>query len=421
MAPSVLQEFGDQQLPYFSMQFGDFCRGGIEERFFVAVDLGRQFGFKDRQFRHKCKESVSIQFQLVNGLQEAGKRGILTKDFLKTHLTAGLKPHLFQPQLANPGGYTPELLGQFGCPGKQMGMDRAVAGQYQAKGEGPAVGLLTLADKRLAHRAVHTLYAVALGQINPVLSPTQHIERPFLNLCYSSLLDRHHGDTLGALFPNMAPLEIAGKDDPRFNAHDFPPVHMAKRPIIIARCLQFGDGAGCVSLMSCPTGKRGMQEADIDIAGFLAGISGKQIVGHGAEGIALAMDDGPQLLQFFRLGLSRRKNRDILRPRHGLGELTGGVVIAGYNKNLDPGLGQAAHPPGEIEAGIVVLPIAVIEIAGDKEKGNRLVDGQVDECVKSPSRRPANLGNRRIVVRLKPPERAIEVNIGGVNEFIHTI
>jgi hypothetical protein len=113
------------------------------------------------------------------------------------------------------------------------------------------------------------------------------------------------------------------------------------------------------------------------------------------------MDDNPQLFELYRLGFPRRKYPDIVRPGDGLGDLAGRIVIAGNNEDLDPSPGQAAHPPGEIKSGIVILPIAVIQVAGNKNKCYRLVDGQVDEGVKGPPRRPANLGNRRIGVRFK--------------------
>jgi hypothetical protein len=78
---------------------------------------------------------------------------------------------------------------------------------------------------------------------------------------------------------------------------------------------------------------------------------------------------------------------------------------------------QPAHLLVEKQPGAKILPVIVIEITGDQQKRNILGDGEVDQI---PERLPRAVA--RDILRDSPApreagKRAIEVNIGGVEEF----
>ena len=131
------------------------------------------------------------------------------------------------------------------------------------------------------------------------------------------------------------------------------------------------------------------------------------------------MNNNTKIFEFYRLGFLVRKECYIIRQGHSLGDLIGCIVIAGNNKDHDPGLIQPAHLSDKEDAGLVILPITVIEVSGNQNKINCFFNRQINQVIKCPPCRPPNLFNRGIFMGLKTFEGAIEVYVCRVNKTKH--
>ena len=110
---------------------------------------------------------------------------------------------------------------------------------------------------------------------------------------------------------------------------------------------------------------------------------------------------------------------DILRKRQRPRHFVGRVVISGDGDHGDAGLAEADHLRHEVEARPMVLPVSVVEVAGNQDEGHRLVDGQLHEVFQGPAAGLADLVDRGAFVALQPSQRAVQVDVGGVKEFEH--
>ena len=78
---------------------------------------------------------------------------------------------------------------------------------------------------------------------------------------------------------------------------------------------------------------------------------------------------------------------------------------------------QPLHLLGEEQAGAVVLPVLIVEIAGDNDERHVLRDREINQGGKRPPRAvPHDLG-RNLGPARQPCERAIEMDVGRVQEF----
>ena len=136
--------------------------------------------------------------------------------------------------------------------------------------------------------------------------------------------------------------------------------------------------------------------------GIAQRIARRQIFADGAGGITLAMDNDAIGLQADGLRPAGGKYRHIAGQRHILRDLAGCIMIAGDDKDPDSCLLQPAHLSDKKEPGIVVLPVTIIEITRDQDKGDLFGDGKINQINKGPPRRPANLGKRGIFLQFKP-------------------
>ena len=63
--------------------------------------------------------------------------------------------------------------------------------------------------------------------------------------------------------------------------------------------------------------------------------------------------------------------------------MVGCIVVAPHNEDLDACFPQMVHAGGEVKAGIVVPPIAVINVTGDEDKIYFFLNGKLNEIIKS--------------------------------------
>jgi hypothetical protein len=88
------------------------------------------------------------------------------------------------------------------------------------------------------------------------------------------------------------------------------------------------------------------------------------------------------------------------------GDLAASVVVTGNKKDANIGLAQPGHLRGKEQARVVVLPVAVIQVADEEHKGRLLGNGQIYEVFQGPACCATDLRNRGPFIPLQAPERA---------------
>jgi hypothetical protein len=160
-----------------------------------------------------------------------------------------------------------------------------------------------------------------------------------------------------------------------------------------------------------------VQQADIEKAGSSSRVIARKIVRHFARGKSLAVDGHPEILQVDGFRLLVREHPHVGRQPEAFRDLAGGVVIARHDENRNVRLRQPGDLPREKEAGVVILPVAVVDIAGDHHERHLLRDGQVDDAFQRATRGRTEPLHRRTLVSLQPVQRAIEMDVGDVQEL----
>ena len=128
------------------------------------------------------------------------------------------------------------------------------------------------------------------------------------------------------------------------------------------------------------------------------------------------MDRDRQLIDANRLGGATGKDGDVRRqdqlPRdHALR-----IVVALDDEDTNTRAIQPHHLLAEKQARVEILPVAVVEVTGEEHEIDACAQGLVDESFEGASRRGAQTLNRRAVVTVQSAQRAVEVQIGGVEE-----
>ena len=115
-----------------------------------------------------------------------------------------------------------------------------------------------------------------------------------------------------------------------------------------------------------------------------------------------------------RLG---RKDKDILRQHKPLGDPAFGIVVAVKEVDGDLRPRQPAHLLGEEQAGRVIAPVAIVEIAGDDNEIDRVFKRVVDEVGQRLAGAAFQPVDRRLSRIGEAGERGVEVDVGGVDEL----
>ena len=304
-------------------------------------------------------------------------------------------------------------------------MRRAGTGQDQAHRDRPVVGRIQgllqgradPAQQCVDHGLIIIAGACRYADIDLAPRPAQHIEVAMLDFGDGTIGHGHQGTALGTGLADMPALDIAREYDPRLVADDFTGMHMAQRPILIALAAQAVDRARGIGHVARLAVQAGMQQADGEPLRVSLRIAGGEVVADRAGRKALADDGDADLVEHLLFGVISRELMDIVRQAQVAGDAAGGVVIAGDQEYRDTGTLQAVHALYKVQPGVVILPIAVIEVAGEQHEVHGFVDGQVDEIIKRAPGRAADLGDRRAFVALQAQQGAVEVDVGGVEEF----
>ncbi len=233
---------------------------------------------------------------------------------------------------------------------------------------------------------------------------------------YLAILDCYKVGTLGAGFPDMPALKVARKHDMRMLVKDLRFMDVAQRPIVVSLGHQLIERARGVGLVLGRASECGMQYADIERAGHGIGIAGYQIVGYLPLPEALPVQRNLQFIEDKAVRLACGEDLHVIWQTQTPGDLTFSVMVAVKDERTDAGLGELAHLVNEEQARVEVAPVTVIKITGYDDEGDLLVDRLSDEIVKGfAGRRPDSLRRRSRVSR-EPYERAVDMNIRGVDE-----
>ena len=91
-------------------------------------------------------------------------------------------------------------------------------------------------------------------------------------------------------------------------------------------------------------------------------------------------------------------------------------MIAIEQEDGDIGLRQPAHLLHEEKAGLIVAPVAVIEVAGDDNEVDLVLDRLADEIIEGGAGRGANAFGRGALLPGKSLQGAVEMDIAGMDE-----
>ena len=84
-------------------------------------------------------------------------------------------------------------------------------------------------------------------------------------------------------------------------------------------------------------------------------------------------------------------------------------MVALHDKNTDVSAPKAHHLLAEKQAGVEVLPVAVIDIASKKDEVDTLTDRPVDQSLQRTSRSSAQPFNGSAIVTVEAAEGAVDV------------
>jgi len=192
---------------------------------------------------------------------------------------------------------------------------------------------------------------------------------------------------------------------------------MAERPVVVALGAQFAQRAWRVTGMRGMAFEGGVQHADVEPACYRVRVTDRQILDSRGILEAAAMQCHAQGIDAVRHGFARVEHMHIGREHQPSGHLAFGVVVAVEQVDRNTGLVQAPHLAHEKVPGVEIFPVAVVQVARDDNEVDFEFDGFVDQVGEGIARGGAQRVDRRVLVRRQAAQRAVEVDISGVDEF----
>gem|GEM_PF-3780836 len=159
-----------------------------------------------------------------------------------------------------------------------------------------------------------------------------------------------------------------------------------------------------------------MQQADVEAARNRIRKAQRQVFRHRAVGKAVTVYRDAQRRQVRGLGGTAGEHLHVIGPWNLPADDALGVVVALNDEHRNAGPAEPRHLLANKQAGVKVLPVAVVEIAGDQQKIDPLVDGQIHQALERAPGRATQPFQRRAVVAAQPPQRAVDVKVGGVDK-----
>ena len=146
------------------------------------------------------------------------------------------------------------------------------------------------------------------------------------------------------------------------------------------------------------------------------GIARHHVLGDGAGREPHAVDADAKLGQADGVGLvaaQHARSAGVFQP---LGDDAGGVVVAADAEDANARAGEARGLLGEELAGAPVLPGAVEQIPGDQDEGDALCEGEIDQVGVGGAGGVADALGGGVGVGFEAAQRAVDVQVGGVEE-----
>ena len=184
-------------------------------------------------------------------------------------------------------------------------------------------------------------------------------------------------------------------------------MHMAQRPVVVALGVQLIQAAWRIARMRRVALERGVQHADVEPAGDRRRVVGGEIFGGFLLAEALAMQRHPQRLDAPGAGLARLEHKHVVRQLQLLRHLAFGIVIAEQQIHRNARLLEPPHLTAKENAGVVIAPGAVVQIAGQHHEIDSLVDRFGDEAGEGFAGGGAQQGERCVGVGAQAVERAV--------------
>lgn len=186
-------------------------------------------------------------------------------------------------------------------------------------------------------------------------------------------------------------------------------VDMRQGPVVVALGVELFERAGRVVRVGRAAFQRRVRHADVEVPRDRRVVTGDQVLGHRLGLEAAAMQSHLELVDQVDLGLLGRERLDVGRQAELERHLALGVVVAEQQVDRDAGLVQTTHPRAEVQASAEVGPSAVVEVAGDHDEIDLLLDGHRDEFGEGVAGGVARLLGRRVLVGAQADQWAIDV------------
>jgi hypothetical protein len=160
-----------------------------------------------------------------------------------------------------------------------------------------------------------------------------------------------------------------------------------------------------------------VQKSDVERVAPRGGVSGGEIVGDrsGREALAVHPHAGAGDLEAFRC--PHRELVDVRRQPEMLGDPTFGVVVAADEHDRDVECAKSRQLRREKEPRRVVPPASIEDVARQEQECSFLFEAEIDEVLEGASRRAAHRRKRCSLVANQSAHRAVDVEVGGVNEL----
>lgn len=179
----------------------------------------------------------------------------------------------------------------------------ALALQVNPNGMQPVRGLCRQWNCALDEQARQIVERSEASDIDRQLVPAHDLQRHERRIRDSPTRNRHQFAALRSGFLGMPALEIARIDDPRIGfLHNFPSMDIAEREVVVALGIKRINSRGRLKIVSGASGKAGVQDADVELAGNCIRIVGYQILRHVTVWKAPAVQSDVKLLDFDHLG-----------------------------------------------------------------------------------------------------------------------
>ena len=162
-----------------------------------------------------------------------------------------------------------------------------------------------------------------------------------------------------------------------------------------------------------------MQQPDVEAAGDRRGVAVGEIFEVRALRIAPPVDRDVEVFDAHSLRRRSVEVGDAVREHQRARDSTRRVVVAANDDHRDPASRQSRHARAEVEPGLVVAPVAVVDVAGQHNERDVLSQRQIHHVVEGDPGGATDLIDRGTLVTLEAAERAVEVQIGGVKELEH--